>query len=524
MHWADKIAKEIISSGKYKPYWIDDMKTPSGKIHVGSLRGTIIHDLIYKSLRDQGKKAKFTWVFDNHDPMDALPIYLKKEKWAKYLGQPLFKIPSPDNKAKNYAKYYADEFSEVFNKVGCKPKILWSSDFYLSGKMNEYVRLCLDKAEVIRKIYEDIYKKSLPKIWYPFQVVCPKCGKESTTKVINWDGEKVTYECKVNAVEWTKGCGAKGEISPFSDKDNFAGKLPWKVEWAVKWKIIGVTIEGAGKDHMTAGGSHDIAALISKKVLDCPVPYPIAYEHFLIGGKKMSSSKGLGSSAKEMSDVIPPYLLRFLFTRTDYRQAIDFDPRENVAIPDLFDEYDRCWKAYIQKSDEDLARTFELSQIGKVPEKKEIFLPRLRDIANYLQQPNINLEKKFTEIKGKPLEKNELGILKEREKYAKIWLEKYAPKDLKYEISAPSKITLTYAIKISKDFLKELIKIVEESKSPEELEGNIFSLIQKEKRLAKEVFPQLYTILINKPYGPKLAWLIWENKEKALARLKEASK
>ena len=38
-----------------------------------------------------------------------------------------------------------------------------------------------------------------------------------------------------------------------------AGKLPWKLEWVAKWKVLPVTVEGAGKDHMGAGGSHKVA-------------------------------------------------------------------------------------------------------------------------------------------------------------------------------------------------------------------------------------------------------------------------
>jgi lysyl-tRNA synthetase class I len=26
----------------------------------------------------------------------------------------------------------------------------------------------------------------------------------------------------------------------------------WKVDWAAHWKAIGITVEGAGKDHMSA--------------------------------------------------------------------------------------------------------------------------------------------------------------------------------------------------------------------------------------------------------------------------------
>src|SRR5574340_1339873 len=119
MYWADRVSQEIIKSKKYQPYWVDDMKTPSGRIHIGSLRGVVIHDLIYKSLLDNGVKAKFTYVFDDHDPMDEVSATLNKEEWSRYLGKPLFTVPSPDGKADSYAKYFASEFVEVFNKIAC---------------------------------------------------------------------------------------------------------------------------------------------------------------------------------------------------------------------------------------------------------------------------------------------------------------------------------------------------------------------------------------------------------------------
>ena len=83
MYWADRVAKEIIKSGKFKPYWVDDMKTPSGRIHVGSLRGVMVHDFVYKALLHQGQKAKFTYLFEDHDPMDELPPFLEKKEWEK---------------------------------------------------------------------------------------------------------------------------------------------------------------------------------------------------------------------------------------------------------------------------------------------------------------------------------------------------------------------------------------------------------------------------------------------------------
>ena len=38
MFWADRIATQIIDSEKFTPYWVDDMFTPSGFAHIGSLQ------------------------------------------------------------------------------------------------------------------------------------------------------------------------------------------------------------------------------------------------------------------------------------------------------------------------------------------------------------------------------------------------------------------------------------------------------------------------------------------------------
>lgn len=525
MHWADRIAKEIIDSQKYRPFWVDDMKTPSGRIHVGSLRGVVIHDLVYKGLLNIGEKAKFTFVFEDHDPMDELPPFLDKNKWSKFLGQPLFTVPSPEPGAENFARHFANEFREVFNNIGCEPEIIWTGDLYRSGRMNDGVRKCLDKADKIRQIYEETYKKKLPSDWYPFNVVCPKCGKESTTKVKGWDGQKVNFTCEVDGVAWVKGCGYTGEISPFSGEGKFVGKLPWKVEWAVKWQVIGVTVEGAGKDHMNAGGSHDIAALVCERVLGYPVPYPIAYEFFLLGGKKMSSSKGLGTSAKEISTMLPPSLLRFLFVRTNYREAINFDPVETMLIPDLFDEYDRAWQAYVDGSDENLARMFVLSQVKGVPKKGKVFLPRFRDVVNYLQLGNDNLHEKFEELKGGQLTPAELSILIEREQYARIWLDNCAPEELRVQMVEKLPERAKELSHEQRAFLKEAIGVVKEENSPEDLQTALYNLSKRLNLPSKEAFSAIYKVFIGKDFGPKAGWfLLRYPKPSVVKRLEEASK
>ncbi len=509
MIWVDREVKKI-KERNLSFEWVDDMKTPSGKIHVGALRGVVIHDLVYKVLLENKINAKYTYVFDDHDPMDAIPSYLDYSKWEKYAGKQLYQIPSPEKKAKNYAEFYAKEFIEVFNSINCHPEIIWASQLYNSGKMNGVIKEILDASKKIRQIYERITKKPRPADWHPFNVVCEKCKKVGTTYVYKWDGQFVYYRCQPRMVAWATGCGFEGKISPY----NGSGKLPWKIEWAAKWKVIGVTIEGAGKDHMSAGGSHDIASSICQEVLNYPVPYPLPYEWFTIGGKKMSSSKGIGSSAKEVSQILPPDVFRFLIVRAPIERHIDFNPYGETIL-NLFDDYDRCLDAYFRKNENnipqgkqgevmaDFARIIELSQVLPLP-KKRLLLPRFRTVVNLLK----NKSNILAFFNYKKLSKQEKEILEERIKYAKIYLEKYAQeKSADQEKLTQQELILN---ENQKEFLKLLAKNLIQLKNADKelIQQTVFNTIKESKITPKEAFTAFYKTLINKPFGPKATDLI----------------
>ncbi|KKQ74797.1 MAG: Lysine-tRNA ligase [Candidatus Woesebacteria bacterium GW2011_GWB1_38_5b] len=509
MFWADKVASEIIDSGRYTPYWVDDMKTPSGRVHIGALRGLVVHDLVYKALIDRGKDAKYTYVFDNHDPMDDIPTYLPREKFEKYLGMPLFSIPSPEPGFDNYAEFYAKEFEKVFRAIGCEPEIIWAKDLYTKGLMNGVIKEVLDNSAEVRKIYEEMYDKKLTDNWYPFQLFCPECGKVSTTNVTGWDGKEVTYECLPDKVPFTKGCGAKGKVSPFSTKDKMAGKLPWKVEWACKWKVIGITVEGAGKDHMSKGGSHDLASEICKRVINYPVPYAVSYEWFLIGGRKMSSSKGVGTSAIDMLEILPPELIRFLMVRIKVNTQINFDPTEPATIPNLFDDYQKASEAYFEKSNEDLARVFELSQIGEI---KKPPLVRFSILTQWVQMPNVEEE----------IKKQGLG---EWVKYAKVWVERFAPEDQKFEIQKGLPDASKDLTDMQKKVLGKISDELDKKWNGEDFQVRIYDIGKELGLTGKETFQAIYQTLLGKDHGPKAGFLILSlDKEFVKKRFQDASK
>src|SRR6185369_5316783 len=143
-------------------------------------------------------------------------------------------------------------------------------------------------------------------------------------------------------VSWAAGCGSRGKISPFDGH----GKLPWKLEWVAKWKTFGVSIEGAGKDHTTRGGSRDVAVACLRQIFGQEPPLNIPYEFFLVGGAKMSSSRGVGASAREVADFLPPEVLRFLVLRTHPNRPVNFSLNEEFIIK-LFNDFDRYrWRAF----------------------------------------------------------------------------------------------------------------------------------------------------------------------------------
>ncbi|HNG25576.1 MAG TPA: class I tRNA ligase family protein, partial [Microthrixaceae bacterium] len=61
---------------------------------------------------------------------------------------------------------------------------------------------------------------------------------------------------------------------------------------------------------------------------------------FLVGGAKMSSSRGVGASARDMADLLPAEVLRFLMIRTKPNSPVNFDVHEE-GIVKLFNEFDR---------------------------------------------------------------------------------------------------------------------------------------------------------------------------------------
>ncbi len=526
MFWADRIAKEIAEkyAGTTKAgasIVIRDEKTPSGRVHVGSMRGVAIHGVIHEVLTSLGISNTFLYEFNDMDAMDGFPEYLPEE-FRQHMGKPLRSIPSPDGKAANFAEYFAEEFKEVIRATGFTPMFYDVSELYFSGKMDSAIRIALEHAADIRRIYKEVSGSQKPDDWYPLSVICESCGKVGTTKVYAFDGTLVSYRCEPNMVKWAKGCGHDGKVSPFGGK----AKFPFKVEWPAKWMVVGVQVEGAGKDHSTKGGARDVAAHIAQEVFNYEVPFDTPYEFFLVGGKKMSSSKGRGSSAKEIADLVPAKILRLALLNKEINQAFNFDP-EGDTIPVLYDLYDKLAVGYESVKDDDYARLFELVHPGKALPESGTYFPRFSQVAFLVQMPHLDLEREVAALKGAELTHADKKELAERVEYAKRWLAEYAPEKFVFKLQD----TLPDAAKdlsdLQKNALTQLAAYIRAESDMPDGEAIQHKLHELKETLAikpQDIFGALYIAFLGKSYGPKIGWFLSVlPKEFVLTRLEEAT-
>jgi lysyl-tRNA synthetase class 1 len=512
VYWADELATRV--SG---PQVVNDSKTPSGTIHVGSLRGPVTLDVIARALRDRGLETQVLYGIDDLDPMDTQSL-LTGDAVERSLGVPLAHVPDPaGDEHASYARHFAGLFIDTFDQLGVHPdRYYWMSEIYGAGEMDRYVRIALERAQEVRDIYREVSQVERPPGWLPVHVVCPTCGRIGTTLASDWDGETVAFTCLPDLVEWARGCGTTGRLAPFGG----AGKLPFNVDWAARWSLLGVTIEPCGKDLATAGGSRDRADAIARRVFEREPPVRVDYEFLNIRGQKMSTSRGRGAAAHEMADVLPAEQLRLLFLRPRPNQAIEFDPQGTDAIPRLFDEFDRlaaavAGRAFRGELPQDYERLFAMSlpDGSEVAAEAAAFRPPFAHLAFLLQVPGVDLAAKVAAEKGEPLTDRERAILDERVRAARAWLETYAPERARVAVHDELPSSAAQLDDQQRAFLTALAAHLAGDRSDgswtgDALQAAVFDVAREEDLLPANAFAALYAAFLDRPNGPRAGWLL----------------
>jgi lysyl-tRNA synthetase, class I len=399
------------------------------------------------------------------------------------------------------------------------------SEHYAAGDMDPYIRVALDRADVVREVYQRVANVRHPDTWHPISVICPTCGRVGTTIVTKWDGEKVFFECRPALVTWATGCGSSGWVSPFGG----AAKLPWNLEWAAQWSLFGVTIEPCGKDLATAGGSRDRSDAIAREVFEREPPINVPYEFLNIGGRKMSTSKGRGTPAHLIAEVVPPEQLRLLFLRPRPNQAIEFDPDGTDAIPRLFDEFDRLGAAVAGRDvkgelPQGFGNVFRYSLLDPMADY-EAEAARFRfpfsHLATLIQIPGVDVSAAAAEEKGADLDDSEAAALQRRIAAATRWLEHFAPDDAKIAVQTTLPAESADLDAMDRAFLAALSERAKElvadrgglagpavAADGDAWQAAIFETATEGGLKAGRAFRALYLAFLGRPNGPRAGWLL----------------
>jgi lysyl-tRNA synthetase class 1 len=367
-------------------------------------------------------------------------------------------------------------------RLGIKPEVYRADVLYKEGKYNDAIKTAFSRKDDIARILKEVSGRDVPEGWSPFDAICKACGRTNTTHVTGFDldAETVDYVCS---------CGSQGTVSMAG-----GGKLVWRVDWPARWPIFRVTVEPFGKDHATAGGSYDTGKRISEEIYGYPAPFPMVYEWIhLKGVGAMHSSTGIVVTIQEMLDVVPPEVLRYLIIRNKPEKHIEFDP--GLPLLSLVDEYDQ------RKGDE---RAIELSNVSK----SGPFEIPFRHMVTAVQIARGDEDQLFVALK-----RSGYDVISRREEIlgrarnVLVWLEKYAPKYVKFQLQETLPATVNNLTPAERQALGLLAQRIED-KTAAEIHDLVY-VVAKEMNLdSKKFFQAIYLTFLGDRQGPKVGWFL----------------
>jgi lysyl-tRNA synthetase class 1 len=505
IHWADMTADKICRQlGDKQSYTVASGITPSGTVHFGNFREVITVDFVARALRDRGKDVRFIFSWDDYDTFRKIPKNMpKQDELTKFLFQPIVDTPDPHEKVESYAAHHEKAFESQLSKVGIEVEPLYQAKHYRAGDYKQGIKTALEKTEEIKTILNQFRKEELASDWLPISVYCENCNTDNKITEKKWDGQNLSYKCDNCQHEGSEDIETTSRL-----------KLPWRVDWPMRWAQEKVDFEPGGKDHSSQGGSFSTAKDIVK-IFDWQAPIYLQYDFVSIkgGGGKMSSSSGDVVTVNDVLKIYEPEMVRWIFA--SYKSNVDFAVSFDLDVIKVYEDFDRQERlAYgvdtgNEKKVNMAKRVYELSQIGDRPSEMP-FQPSFRHLTNVLQINDGDLDKAKEYYKSDITNPRDERRFTQRSQCALHWLENYAPAEFKFSINkeAPkvdlSEVQKKFIAKVSDLLLTE----TEATQSDQALHEAIYEIMHSLEQKPMDVFPLCYSILINKEKGPKLAGFI----------------
>lgn len=499
-HWADIYADKIIrEKGDKELYTCASGITPSGTVHIGNFREIISVELVVRALRAKGKNVRFIYSWDDYDVFRKVPKNMPQpELLETYLRKPITLVPDTTGQAENYARKNELDVEKILPSVGVRPEYLYQAERYRSSMYAEGIKTALEHKEEIKAVLNEYRTQPLGDDWWPVSVFSSFTDRDTTT-ILSWDGEYgITYRDDSTGQEETIDL----RTTPYA-------KLPWRIDWPMRWAREGVDFEPAGKDHHSEGGSFDT----SKKVVrffggEAPVSFQYDFISIKGRGGKISSSSGEVISLYDVLEVYTPEICRYLFvsTRPNTEFAISFD----LDVLKIYEDYDNCERIYFgllpvnEKRKEKEKRIYELSQVDGVPSEPGYQIP-FRHLCNLLQIHSGNIDAVLDSLDG--LTPGQRERLQVRCRCAWAWITNFAPEEFRFSLSDEN----SEPVSVSDDerkALRDLSSYIEQyldELGEKDFSAYIYKACADNGIENADFFRLVYKVLIGKEKGPKLA-------------------
>ncbi|OHD11392.1 MAG: lysine--tRNA ligase [Spirochaetes bacterium GWB1_48_6] len=518
-HWADVYAEKVLrEKGEKEIYTCASGITPSGTVHIGNFREIISVDLVVRALRDRGKQVRFIYSWDDYDVFRKVPKNMPQpELLAKYLRQPIVDVPDTRGIADNYARANEIEVEKTLPSVGIHPDYLYQAQKYRASSYAQGIRTALEKKDLVKEILDEHRSEELGENWWPVSVFSSFNNRDET-EILAWDGEwSLTYKDE------------DGNQETIDLRNSKGAKLPWRLDWPMRWSVEKVDFEPAGKDHHSDGGSWTTAQRMVKEVFNWEAPVTFQYDFISIKGRggKISSSSGEVISLPDVLEVYTPELTRYLFagTRPNAEFAISFD----LDVLKIYEDYDKCERIYYgaqaanEKETAKQSRIYELSQ-PEAPAAEMPYQVTIRHLSTFLQAYDGDIErtlKALPEVKDYQLDK-----LRVRANCAWAWVTSFAPEDFRFSIRKEGQTSAKLEGKdraAAASLYKEVLNNFD-THDEKTLHNRIYDIARDLEMDTKDLFRAAYQALIGKDQGPRLASFLMIIGKETLLRLLSAYK
>ena len=311
---------------------------PSGLPHIGTFSEVARTSWVrraYERLSD--RPTRLIAFSDDMDGLRKVPKNIPNaDMVAKHLGKPLCDIPDPFGEEDSFSGYMNAQLRRFLDSFGFDYEFVSSKDKYRGGHFNEGLLRILECYDEVRGVIAPTLRKHIREDWSPFFPICENCGKVNNTRVtdIHPEDGAVSYVCD-QSFRGAEACGHSGTVTVTDGNV----KVGWKVDWALRWYVLGVDYEMYGKDLIE---SAELSADVVRALGGEP-PAGMFYEMFLDeNGAKISKSKGTGLSIDDWLQYGPlESLAWFIFKRPEKAKKLFFEviPRSTDQYLEALSEY-----------------------------------------------------------------------------------------------------------------------------------------------------------------------------------------